>query len=156
MNCNRLSQEELNKLCFLYMEGQLSKNEENCLYEVLNNKEKLEALPESVLHVMRAEKQAFKKKGFKSRHKWILSGAAAAILVLVAVVLPVFGDTSSSDSSDSFVVWQDGKKITGEEAKKMAEESQQIDMEMIRQIMRQQREMMKQNYASVNIDDYDF
>lgn len=155
MKDNKFSNEELIGLCSLFMEGKLTKEEENALYIVLSQEAMLPEECESILKVMQAERNIFKEKTLNK--KLIkLSTVAAAVLALAAIGLPFFCDVKYTDKNENCVVWQDGKKITGEEAKQILEENQRIDMEMIRQLMRQQREMMKQNFGYVNMDDYDF
>lgn len=151
------SKKEIEALCFLYKEGRLSRSEEKSLRLVLEQTPDLTRVATETLALMDIEDMVFttKEKKNKKVWKWTFSSIAAAILIACGVALPITIHYYRS-ADENFVVWQNGEKITGEEAQKLAEESQLEDMEMIRQIMKQQREMMKRNFASVNMDDFEF
>ena len=149
--------DELSMLCSLYMEGKLSKNEEKQLYLLL---EKSVALPddcENVLNLMKVEEKVFSKRKNKTGRVWKYSSVAASFLVVVALIAILQRTPStSSDNEEIFIVWQDGKKIEGEEARRIAEEEQLKHMQMIREIMKKQREMLKRNFASADLNEADF
>ena len=155
MKDNRLSKEEILQLCQLYMDGQLTKEEENALFLVLSHESALPQEATKTLCLLQAERKVFQTEAIHRRHFLRYSSIAAVLIVLIAIAIPFYGNISTAED-ETFVVWQDGEKITGEKARKLVEENQQIDMEMIRQVMRQQREMLKRNFASVNMDDYDY
>lgn len=155
MKDNRLTKEEILRLCQLYMDGQLTKEEENALFLVLSHESALPQEATKTLCLLQVERKVFQTGAIHSRHFLRYSSIAAVLIALIAIAIPFYGNISTAED-ETFVVWQDGEKITGEKARKLVEENQQIDMEMIRQVMRQQREMLKRNFASVNMDDYDY
>lgn len=146
---------EIYNLCVLYNEGKLSKDEENVLYGMLQNRTPLPAYCHQTLISMEVEKNVYNpalkvlKKKRSPFLKW--SVAAAAVLFVAVGAGALIGDKKSDDSS--YVVWKDGKKYTGQEAKEMAEDSQFTDMDMLRTVLRQQKEMMRRNYAINDIED---
>ena len=152
---NKFTDKELSDLCRLYLEGRLSRQEERMLFYILNNTEDLNEEGKRIKGLMMAEKSIFfSYKGQRRKRRIYYSGIAAAVIAICAIAIPVF--MSHYSVEDTYVVWQDGERITGDKAKEMAEASQQEDMEMIRNVMRQHREMMKRNFASVNMDDFDY
>ena len=152
MKGQEFTTQEIQTLCRLYSQGLLSRKEENLLNKILPlHLDSQEAV--STLEMMETEKLIFSKRKKKLSRIRIYSSVAAAVLIICGITIPLAVKHSTPD--ETFVVWQNGEKITGEEARKIAEENQQVDMEMIRQLMRQQREMMKRNFASLN-DDFDF
>lgn len=152
MKYSEFSRKEIDALCTLYEESKLSLEEENSLYILLNQRRDLSPEAVKTLRLMRVERSVVAKN--KSGAKpWIKKWAvAAAAAVLVAVSVPYLISTGDSPDEAYYVVWQNGKKITGEKAKKMVEESQKIDMEMLRKAMREQREMMRGTYAATDTE----
>lgn len=146
---------QVDYLCSLYLEGKLSRKEEKALYYILENAVNLTEENNLVLNLMKAEKKVFSSQKNRKALAWRYSSIAASVLILTSLALPLFNGVNTKEKGECFVVWQDGKKITGEEAKKIAEESQKADMEMIRRIMKQQRELLKRNFAVVNMEDFD-
>lgn len=154
MTENKFTDQEINHLCDLYLEGQLSREEEKALFKILSEGEALTENAKTSFKIMTAEYSLFDKRTKRKKLRWIYSSVAAVALIACSVSIPL-AIRHHEVSKDVYVIWQDGQQITGEEAREMAEESQKQDMEMIRQLMRQQREMMKRNFAIVNMDDYD-
>lgn len=148
------NKKELEDLCILYREGHLSREEEKFLHMVLSDSTDLSEEASDTLKLMDAEKLVYSKKRRNFKSRWVYSSVAASILIACGIAIPVTIHHSHK-TDETFVVWQDGKRITGKEAKEIAEENQRENMEMMRQIMKQQREMMKRNFASVNMDEYD-
>ena len=146
---------QIEDLCNLYLEGQLSRKEENMLRLILKNARNLPEEGKKTLRIMDYEEKIFTFKKERKTFSWRYSPIAASILILIAFTIPFFGDYNQDVNEESFTVWQDGRKITGEEARKIAEENQKENMEMMRQIMKQQRELLKRNFAAVNMEDYD-
>lgn len=159
MKNNKFSNEELSKLCHFFLEGKLTREEEKALGLILSQRSSLSEECKSVLKIIASEAKIYKRPYHRKRRILRISGmaaAAAAVLALIAVALPYRDNINRADENERFVVLQEGKMITGEEARKLNEERQRLDMEMVRQVMRQQRELMKQNFAYTNIEDYDF
>ena len=151
---NKLSENELSLLCDLYLKGQLSRKEEKMLYLILTHLPEPNKKMEDIKEMMEYEKKAFLPSKSSSRFKLYFSGAAASLLAICAIAFTLIVSFNKSESS--YTVWEDGVKITGERAKEITDESQREDMEMIRCIMKQHREMMKQNFASANMDEIDY
>lgn len=146
---------DIYNLCVLYNEGKLSKDEENTLYTLLQNRKPLPAYCHQTLISMEVEKNVYNpavkvlKKKKSPLLKW--SVAAAAVLFVVIGAGALIGNKKADEGT--YVVWKDGHKYTGQEAKEMAEDSQFTDMDMLRTVLRQQREMMRRNYATNDIDE---
>lgn len=141
-------------LCSFYINGMLSRNEEKALFLYLQNVNNLSIKEKQVYNLIKAERNLFLKKTKNHKKIWIYSSAAAVILAVCGITIPLVLRNDSHDN-EQFVVWKNGVYITGDEAKKIAEENQESDMQMIRQIMKQHREMMKRNMATLD-EEYEF
>lgn len=154
MKHHKLSPQELKILEDLYMEGALSREEEKALYLILESDPDLSRKDKDFFKILEIERKVFatssQKKNFRIPYM-----AAAAVLMVFAVAFISIKFSYSSPAGSEYTVWQNGEKLSEDEAKKIAEENQQIDMEMIREVMRNQREMLKRNFASVNMEEYD-
>lgn len=148
------TKKEIKSLCDLYMEGELSRKEERMLFLLLDSLDNISPEQKLIRNLMIAEKKIFINDSAKKPRHWIYSGIVASLLVLCSISIPLIWRSDFNEGS--YIVWQNGEKITGERAKEMVEEKQFEDMEMIRKIMRQQREMLKRNFASVNMEEYDY
>lgn len=145
---------EIDALCDLYQDGRLSRNEEKALERILEDSDGLSSIGRETLRLIRAENLLFSHKNRRNRI-WRYC-VAASVAVIVGCLAYQLLSSPGTDDKETFIVWQNGEKITGERARKIAEECQEIDMEMIRQVMKQQREMMKINYASVEVENYEY
>lgn len=148
--------EELTILCSLYLEGKLSKKEEKSLFLFLEMSDDLPIECKDTFNLMKIEKIVFSKSKEKKSRVWKFSSVAAAVLILVSLVSFFNIDTSTPNKEDTFIVWENGEQITGEEARKIAEKQQEEKMMMIREIMKKQRELMKRNFASADLNDADY
>lgn len=149
------SSKEMEILRNLYMEGRLSKEEERALYVMLASSPQLSKENLALFHLMKTERKSFTGNTGKNARRHFFSVAAASILLLVSITFFSIGFFAPSHQEANYTVWQNGEKLSDEESKKIAEENQQSDMEMIRQVMRSQREMLKRNFASVNMEEYE-
>lgn len=157
MNRHDFSIAEIEALCDLYFEARLSHREEEALATLLGDNSALTPKMSETLKVMALEDATGLKKqpiARRARHRWI-AGVAASFLILATAALSVFLKPVATDNTDdgTYVVWQNGQRITGAEAKKLAEEREQIDMEMLRKVMREQRKALHGTYASIDADE---
>lgn len=153
-----LTIDEIKILCELYKEGELNVNEEKALRAVLKSFESLPLEARETLSLMNWEKKLTATGGLKrgSNEKvlkrwWV----AATIVLLLGIGTSLAIINLNGNVQEEYIVWQNGKKITGKEAKRMVEESQQIDMELLRKVMREQREMIHGFYASTDPEFYE-
>lgn len=151
-----LSKQEIETLRNLYIEGKLSREEEKALFLFLSSPHSLSMEEENLFELMQIEKEIFSAvKINKSRKNQFVSLVAASIILVISLALFSSIYLIKDSKEEIYTVWQNGEKLSEEEAKRVAEENQQQDMEMIRQVMRNQRNMIKRNFASVNMEDYD-
>lgn len=155
MSNKELSSKEIENLEILYLNGELTKEEEKALFLVLNSTEKLSGKGKSLLEMMKIEKKIYDGSRKRSYKSYYFSMAAASVILLFSVGLLTFHNLGFGQKEETYIVWQNGERLSEDEAKKIAEEQQQNDMEMIRQVMRCQREMIKRNFASVDMENYD-
>lgn len=155
MNKSEFTKEEISTLCSLFMDGKLSRDEEKFLQLILENTEDLSPQASTVLKLMKAEKNIFSKSRSNNKaRRWRYASVAAAILILGGFAISSWIYlTPKPEYEETFIVWQDGKRIEGEEARKIAEEEQQRHMQMIREVMKKQRELMKRNFASADLNE---
>lgn len=156
MNIPEFTPQEIDKLCDLYFEGELSVKEEKNLRLLLETTEDLSETGISTLKVMRCESRISReKKNVKTnRFTWI-SGIAATLLLGCLTFGYLLNSQSRTDSEETYVVWRDGKKITGEEAKMIVDEQERIDMQTLRKIMRLQRQQTMGTMAHVEYNQLD-
>ena len=148
---------ETEVLCDLYLEARLSRREEEALALLLTHSPRLSPKMQEVLKVMALENaMGAKAPAARSPRRWWV-GVAAALLVAAMVGLFTmrrYGSVAQPlPDEGTFVVWQNGQKITGPEARKIAEEREQIDMEMLRKVMREQRKILRGTYAAMDPDE---
>lgn len=153
---NRFTHDQIAYLCSQYLAGQLSRLEEKSLYLILKESDSLTDGEREILALIEAESQIYRPTARLKPRKWLYSGVAAGVCALTAISIPLYLNHLSNQTDETYVVWENGKQITGDEARQKAEEKQKEDMEMIRIMMKQQREMMKRNYASIDADQYDY
>ena len=154
----KFTTEEIEALCNLYMEGQLSIAEEKALLRILIHNDDLSASMKGTLDVMNAEKDLYGGKEKRKRNKFKLytTSIAASLIVVAGVAIAVVFLTRASIDDAHYTVWLHGVELNDEDAQRLAEKNQQEDMDLIRDVMRQKRELMKQNFASVDSEEINF
>lgn len=142
---NQFTIEELEKLCQLYMDCQLSVLEEIELEYLLMQSDFDSPLINEIKELM-AVSRSFKleaSKPHKSIWSWALRVAACAAIVLGAFAL--FQHININRDNDNCIVYVAGKKASAEEAYKIAE----ADVAKMQQFMRVVNEQQAQEEAKV-------
>lgn len=152
-----LTDKELSILCRLYLSGQLNRKEEKMLFAILSNSQNLHDECKEVLRLMSVENRVFAKP--KRSGTKLFVGLAAASVTLIAIIagLQFLNRNQRADTldNDTYVVLQNGTKLTGPEAQRLAEERQKEDMETLRIILREQRKSLKLEVASAEMDKFE-
>ena len=157
----KFSDSETELLCRLYMEGRLDRIEEKILFTVLSSRVQCTELMTEVLILMAHESRAF---GHDSANmsaskcklkKYVVAIAAATVAAVTGIGVGMVHNLKSSHDEGIFIVWENGKEITGNEARIQAEESEKIDLEELRKVLRDQRKLIQNTYATINPDEID-
>lgn len=141
--------EEIDMLCQLYLDGQLSRQEEVSLRCLLLSQGHLSQLGQLVLRLMIAERQfALSVKKKNPGKIWWSVGVVASVALLISVGCFYLIPRQVDDSDQTYVVWVDGQKIVGDEARIIAEKSQREDMEMFRNLMARHRDFIDEDFRN--------
>ena len=148
---------EIEVLCRLYEDCALTREEESALEKMLEQESDLPETARETLRLMKAQRAlAVKANPRKNRWSKVMGVAASLVVgVMAALTFSLIGTgndnpVTDSDSDAIFVVWQNGRCITGEEARRIALEQECNDLEMMRIVLKSQRELLKVTYASVD------
>lgn len=158
MTDNRLTSHEIDTLCRLYADGVLSAEEERMLAQVLAQSQGILS-PEArkTLRLMKIERSLVAPQVSARTFRHRLAGVAASILIALMAGVGIIGSSNNAPETDDavYVVWRDGRCITGDEAKRIIEDNEKLDMEMLRQVMVKQRELLKVTYASIDTEEFE-
>lgn len=158
MKTHRFTAHEIDTLCCLYLEGKLDIKEEHDLRLLLSNSSDLSEDARQTLSLMKLESaivnSATSHRKGKNFGRWF-SGIAAAAIIAILSIGHFLNTSPSTPDEDIYIVWRDGRKITGNEAKLIVEEQERLDMQMFRRIIRLQREQMMGTLAYVDFSEFE-
>lgn len=131
----RLTLQETEQLCRLYMDCELSAIQENELRYILFQVDYHSALIDEVRQLMKIELSAFakttsefsrKKNVGRARWRTAYFSAAASIMLLVGVGLSIFYSSSfKNDTKAYYIAYDSGQRLSDEAARAQIEEEMQ-------------------------------
>lgn len=132
-----LSQDELEQLSRLYLDGQLTRLEEQELEYMLCRTTATSPAADEVRCLMQIAGQGAVACNRAPRSRFRLYSAAASMTLLIAAGIGFLASRSDRGelNCESFAVYVDGRRVEGNNALKIAEAARMSDMAMLHELM---------------------